>query len=374
MAGAPPQQQGQESNSMDLMWGVAFLVAIALVGWYFARVPILKGLFLAKLGEIYIASFFTDSLEPARRAILQYYNNPGVLTFTQVREIFSYIGNWMRYPIMGVFVILAGIIFLKHPLLKFKTTYTMSKLRESERDIWPQINPTLNLDLVSENIFEGPWAMPDNPMEFAKKNRLIEELAVPIDPFLAKRGLIEINIIPDRARAIFSNQMGPLLTDLNQLPIHTKALFGIFAARAVNDTKGANELLAHIARSCSKGKPDFKGAQELLRKHYNTKEIAKIFNSHAYVYTMMISMLEHARTNGVLATADFLWLKPIDRRLWYVLNCTGRHTAFCEVAGPMSHWKAEKALKRKVIRPMVDQAIVALNEAVKMIIYTRDEE
>ena len=250
----------------------------------------------------------------------------------------------------------------------------MAKLRQSESVIWPQINPTMHLDLVSENIFEGPWAMPENPMEFAKRNRLIEELPVPIDPFLAKRGLIEINIIPDRARAVFSNQMGPLLGDLNQLPIHTKALFGIFAARAVNDTKGANELMINISRSCAKGKPDFTGAQELLRKHYNTKEISKIFSTHAYVYTMMTSLLEHARTNGVLATADFLWLKPIDRRLWYVLNCTGRHTAFCEIAGPFSHWRAEKALKRKVIRPMVDQAIVALNEAVKMIIYTRDED
>jgi hypothetical protein len=31
-------------------------------------------------------------------------------------------------------------------------------------------------------------------------------------------------------------------------------------------------------------------------------------------------------------------------------------------------------LKRKVVRPMVDQAISSLNEAVKMIIYTRDDE
>jgi intracellular multiplication protein IcmP len=368
------QQQGQEGGSMDLMWGVAFLVAIALLGWYFGRVPILKGLFMMKLGEIYLASFFTDTLEPARRAILTYYANPGVLTFSQVGEIFTYVGNVMRYPIAVVFVILAGIIFFRHPLLKFKTVYTMAKLRQSESVIWPQINPTMHLDLVSENIFEGPWAMPENPMEFAKRNRLIEELPVPIDPFLAKRGLIEINIISDRARVVFSNQMGPLLGDLNQLPIHTKALFGIFAARAVNDTKGANELMTNIARSCAKGKPDFTGAQELLRKHYNTKEISKIFSMHAYVYTMMTSLLEHARTNGVLATADFLWLKPIDRRLWYVLNCTGRHTAFCEIAGPFSHWRAEKALKRKVMRPMVDQAIVALNEAVKMIIYTRDED
>lgn len=373
MAGQQQQGQGQE-NSMDLLWGVVFLVAVGLVLWYFARVPILKFMFNVKLAEIYAMSFFTDSLIPARKAILQYYNDPSVLAFQQVQEIFSYIGNVARYPIAAILGILSLVVFFKHPLLTFKTVYTMEKLRKSEKDIWPQINPTLNLDLVNTDIFELAWAMSDNPMEFAKKYRLIEELPVPIDPFLAKRGLIEIQIIPDRARAVFIKQMGPVLDDLNQLPIHTKALFAIFAAHAVNDLKGANELKLNIARSSANGKPDFKGAQALLKKHYNTKPIAKIFSQHAYVYTMMISMLEYARTNGVLATADFLWLKPIDRPLWYILNSTGRHTPFCEVGGPFAHWKAEKAMKRKVVRPMVDQAIKALNEAVKIIIYTRDED
>ncbi len=374
MAGQPPPQQQQDGNSMDLIWGVVFIVAIALVVWYFARIPLLKFYFTIKLGEIYLLSFFTPALEPAHKAILDYYNNPGVLTFSQVQEILGYVGKYLRIPIAVVMILLSALIFFKHPLLKFKTVYSMSKLRQSEKNIWPQINPTMNLNLIDQDIFEGPWAMPDNPMEFAKRHQLIEELPTPIDPFLAKRGLIEVQIIPDRARTVFTAQMGAVLHDLNQLPIHTKALFAIFAARAANDMKGANDLLLQIARTSAEGKSNFSGAQELMKKHYNTKPIAKIFSNHAYVYTMMISMLEYARTNGVLASADFLWLKPLDRKLWYVLNCTGRHTPFCEVGGPFAHWKAEKALKRKVVRPMIDQAVAALNEAVKIIIYTREED
>jgi intracellular multiplication protein IcmP len=168
--------------------------------------------------------------------------------------------------------------------------------------------------------------------------------------------------------------MGPPFEDLNKMPIHAKALFAIFAARANNDGAGAAKLTMEIAASSAGGKMDFSGAMPLLRKHYNTKAIAQILGQHAYLYTMLPSILTLARTTGVLPPSDFLWLKPLDRRLWFMLNCTGRRTPYVEIAGPFSHWLAEKALKRKITQPMVDGAIKGLEEAIKMIIYTRDED
>jgi intracellular multiplication protein IcmP len=196
----------------------------------------------------------------------------------------------------------------------------------------------------------------------------------PTDPLLARLGLTEVKIIESAAHAEFVKQMGPPFEDLNKMPIHAKALFAIFAARANNDAAGANKLTMEIAASSAGGKMDFSGALPLMRKHYNTKAIAKIIGTHAYLYTMLASVLELARTTGVLPPADFLWLKPLDRRMWFMLNSTGRRTPFVEVAGPFGHWIAEKALQRKITQPMVDQAIKGLDEAVKMIIYTRDDQ
>ena len=87
----------------------------------------------------------------------------------------------------------------------------------------------------------------------------------------------------------------------------------------------------------------------------------------------MASMLELARTDGVLASAEFLWLKPLDRKLWYMLNSVGRQTAVPEIAGAFAHWTAEKKTKRALRVPMVDEAAKSLEVAMKEIIYEADE-
>jgi intracellular multiplication protein IcmP len=86
--------------------------------------------------------------------------------------------------------------------------------------------------------------------------------------------------------------------------------------------------------------------------------------------TVMASMLEAARLDGVLSSAEFLWLKPIDRQLWFMLNSVGRWTAVVEVGGPFAHWLAEKEIGRPIKTPLVDQATKALEIAMQEIVYT----
>ena len=103
-------------------------------------------------------------------------------------------------------------------------------------------------------------------------------------------------------------------------------------------------------------------------------KIARAVGSHALLLPAMASMLEAARDDGVLATAEFLWLKIIDRRMWYMLNCVGRQVAFTEVAAPFGHWKVEKRLRRPLKTPMIEEAITALEIGVAEIIYKPDKE
>ena len=48
-----------------------------------------------------------------------------------------------------------------------------------------------------------------------------------------------------------------------------------------------------------------------------------------------------------------------------MLNSIGRQTPFSEVGGAFAHWKAEKAMGRRSVVPMVDEAVKALEDAVK---------
>ena len=151
-----------------------------------------------------------------------------------------------------------------------------------------------------------------------------------------------------------------------------RALFAAFAARINSDTKSAAHILAQLSVS-STSKLNLTGVDELLKKHANTKLVQKIVHTHGYVLTVMASMLEGARDDGVQASADFLWLKPLDRRLWYTLNTVGRQTPFVEVAGVFAHWVAEKEAGRKLLVPIVEEATNALDLALKEVVYRLDE-
>ena len=214
-----------------------------------------------------------------------------------------------------------------------------------------------------------------SPMQFAKKHHLLREdqTAISTRARVLSGGAVAVTVMEDKASQVFRKQVGPLWQGVERLPIHVQALFGVFAARGMQDRKAASQLLQQISASSAGGKLDFTGAKELMLKHKESPVVKLVSSRHAYVLTCMASMLMLARTDGVLATADFLWLKPLDRPLWYTLNSVGRQTPFIEVAGPFAHWSAERALGRKMTQPMIDEATKALTLAIKEVIYIPDD-
>jgi len=70
----------------------------------------------------------------------------------------------------------------------------------------------------------------------------------------------------------------------------------------------------------------------------------------------------------------FLWLKPIDRRLWYMLNTVGRQVVPSEIAGAFAHWIFEKKMNKSLNSPMVDEAVIGLDKAINRMVYIPDEE
>ncbi|MES2212027.1 MAG: type IVB secretion system coupling complex protein DotM/IcmP, partial [Pseudomonadota bacterium] len=190
-------------------------------------------------------------------------------------------------------------------------------------------------------------------------------------------GMWQMKLKKERAQIVFVRQVGPLWTGVNALNDYTKALFAIFAARIAHDTEPARQLLYQMARTYAEGEIDYTGTLPLLKKHFKNKAVQRVIQRHAYVYTIMAEMLALARTDGVQASADFLWLKPTDRVLWYILNCIGRQTVFCEVAGIWSHWIFERQLGRSISVPQVDCAVAGLEAAMAKISYVpteKDEE
>lgn len=369
-AAQQPQQQGD--NSLAPFWIIVGIFALLWIIWYFAHGYIATAILKIRLYEAYLVRFFTPSINQAIHVI--HNTSPADIKIQELADISAAVGNYLRYPIAIILLICAVIIYFGNPTLRFKKTYSIQSLVNSEKDSWPQIMPIANLDLVKTNIDEGPWAMALTPMQFAKKYHLLqEERVVSNDPNALQSSRLVASLRKDEAYRIFSLQLGRYWTDVEHLNPHTKALFAVFAAKADRNRDGAAKLLAQISASTAHGKLNFAGTEELLAKHKNMKAAIKVTQSHAFVLTVMASMLVLARTDGVLATADFLWLKPIDRTLWYMLNSIGRQTPFVEVAGPFAHWLAEKNMQRPLKVPMVEEAVNALEIAVKEVVYVPDE-
>jgi intracellular multiplication protein IcmP len=371
--GGGGQGGGQSDDSMGIIWIIAaILIFSAIIGYTFKK-QIVTFYFKIKLVEISFISFFTHRLDDVQFSMQT--ANTSALTYPDVIKLGSQVGNFMRIPLVLILIGLAFFVFFRNSTRVFKRTYNMKQLAILEQTNWPQITPVIHLDLVKTDIDQGPWAMALTPMQFCKRFKLLEEhKAQPREGMTRKEwNRIEVTLRRGQANKIFALQLGSLWQGVAKLPLHVRALFAVFVARNQNDTQAAMDLLAHISRS-SATKLDFSGTDELLKKHIDKKRIQKIINSHAYVLTVMASMLEAAREDGVQASADFLWLKPVDRRMWYMLNTVGRQTPFAEVAGPFAHWIAEREIGRRLIVPMVEEATNALDKVLKELIYIPDEK
>ena len=371
-----PSQQNATDQTANFFWILCLIIGGFLAVWWFRKAWIITPIFWIRIHEIdligvvggvwsvvasslHLPHFNMHALEH-----LQHYmthSSPKGVPFNLFAEINAYIGQWLRWPVAITLCLLAAVMHFFHTSSRFRKTYTMDNLKKLESENWPQIKPVLTLDLVKEDLDEGPWAMAKHPLNFCKENNLVS--------MKLQDGKETWSLSQGPAQRVFALQLGQLWKGVQALPIHMKALVVICLARAHRERKIANQLLSQIAGSAASGNLDFTGVEEQLQKLKDSKVLKCVEPRHAYVTTFMSTLLEIARADGVLATAEFLWLKPVDRRLWYVLNSVGRQTAVIEVSGVFSHWLAEKKLGRAFKVQMVKQAVKALEMTIQDTLY-----
>lgn len=376
------QQQGQGTSDQtsNFFWLIGFIFGAAIVFWFVDASYIVAPVFWLRVHEIEIVRFLALIWTPianflhitppdmAQLAALQHYMqhaDPGLISWKKFSAINDDLGRWVRYPVIIIFLVLAFIAYSGRGVT-FKQSYSMKSLREVGKEVWPQITPVASLNLLKQDIDKGPWAMAKLPLHFCRDNQLLSTKIV------AGKKIWVLQQKP--CYRLFSLQLGPLWRGPEALPVHTKALYAIFVARALGKRDIAKKLLQQISASAAHGKLDFTGVQEALSALTHNRILDWVEKRHAYVITVMARLLEIARSDGVLASAEFLWLKPVDRRLWFMLNAVGRATAVVEVAGAYAHLKAEKKLGRALKTPFVKGAVDALDESLQTILYVEESD
>lgn len=373
MPPAAPGAGEQKDPGTGLVWIIFGSIFLIFVIWMSAHTFIVSTLFRFKLFEISLIRFFTDELGQA--ATLLEHANPAKVTFNQMMSAMSVVGSYFRFPGFFILLVLGVLLYSRSSVSYFKNVYSMKTLLDKDVDIWPQSKPTISVDLIAEDIDTGVWAMSMSPMRFAKRYRLLREKKSELEEGqLSREKQIKVSVIRNRANRLFAMQLGRPWRGVDALPPHYKALYAAFAAKGARDSEASRKLLEALSESWSNGRVNYSLAKPLLEKYRNNSFVAEVSGRHAYELTVMASLLRLARTDGVLSSADFLWLKVVDRSLWFMLNSVGRQTAFVESAGPFAHWLAENELGRRIKTPMVEVASRALDEAIQMIKYNPDTE
>ena len=357
---------GNNDNSMAPIW-ITILVFLTLFFiWKSASKYIVSFVFKLNLLQAKLVTLFVTSPKLSQDIFLMQTIDPAKVTWDQFLQLTAAVGNYTRYPIVIILAALAIYLYQSNLVMKFRKAHNMKTLRAQEQFNWPAIMPIVKEDIVNADISVGPWAMALTPMEFAKKHQLLRKDDVLLDN--PTPGMeMTAGIRRGDAKRVFTLQLGPYWEGFDHCPPAAYALAAMCMARMNRDRTSANLILETLDRTCAAGKPDFSVARPVLKKYENTEDVQEIINKHAYMLTVLGSLLEAARQDGVVPSSEFLWLKTIDRRLWYMLNSIGRQTPFCEVGGPFAHWKAEKAMGRRSLVPMIDEAIKALEIAIKEI-------
>jgi intracellular multiplication protein IcmP len=357
--------QQQKGGGQEPDYGFALLIAFTLgiifIAYSFFHVYFIHFTLYFKYYELKILDFFFPNDTYSSLIDNIYYDerlNLSSITFGQVQAISSFIGNSLLWPFAILGVLFSAILYFFHPTSGYKETETMDSLRGKLKPIYPCIQVVSELDLVKQPINKGPWAMALTPIEFTKKYKLLAR---------KEDGVLTVDNL--KTRILLTEQLGPLWLGADVLSKPQRAIFAALCLFIDYRRDEGEKLLEQFASSATKdsvisGKLDYKGVDATIKKYISHPKVEQILSTHAYVYTVFSQMMTQARTTGIVASASFLWLKPVDRLLWYTLNNVGRKAVFIETGAVTAHWKAEVKLGCAVPKPLIDSALDALKEAV----------
>ena len=372
------QGQQQTDQTANFFWLLVIIFGGAAIFWWVDQKYVVIPVFWVRIHEVELIRILADVWSPVANLLhlpkpdfqqmlaLQHYMqhvNPTAVDWKSFSAINAELGDWIRYPIILILIGLAVFVYFQGAA-QFTHSYNMKTLRVVGQEVWPQITPIISLDLVKEDIDKGPWAMCKLPLDFCRTHELL------LMKVVAGKKVWTMKQKP--TYRLFALQLGPMWRGLDALPIHLKALAVVYLARATGQRPIAKAILTQVAISAASGKLDFTGVSDQLKQFTDHKIVGWLNKRHAYVTTWMATLLQVARSDGVLASSEFLWLKPVDRRMWFMLNNVGRRTSFVEVAGAYSHWKAEQKVGRALKTPMVKGAVDALQEALENVLYVEE--
>lgn len=274
--------------------------------------------------------------------------------------------DFYKWPIMLILACFFIWSIFRGPGTRFKRNLNLEGLMFEQAKSFPVIKPFIKFNPLKQNARVPGTPVPAELPPFAEA--LSPEEWIAFNRIPMPDGKLDVTI----AKHAFVNQLDRRWGGISSLKEHERALFAAFALKSVRKRKEAEALLNDVASSwtiekglrlSSKTKREI---NSILKNAKISKTVYMHANQHAYVKTALVRALQFARQEGgVLASAQFVWLRAHDRGLWYPLNNLGRKSFHAEAMGVMSHFVAEKGMGRAIPVPQIDTAITSIESYLK---------
>lgn len=288
------------------------------------------------------------------------YYNVSASSIGAMTRISGYYFKWIILALAGYFAY--HMMFLTERN-KFKQKMNLETFIKVQAKIWPTLEPLIAFNPTKHSARILGGIMPKKTPTFAEAMAPEEWLSfnkIPIKGGIPNKELVRRNMMA---------QLGPRWIGYNNLPPYIMVLFAAFALKGVQKREESDDFLGKIS-VCWSQKRGFRPTRALINEakgYLKDPEIGglalEIANKHAFRSSAFLAVLKWSRfMGGVLASAQFLWLRGVDRSLWYAGNNMGRRTFHTEGAGAMSHFMAEEAAGKALPIPRLDTAVITINQ------------
>ena len=270
-----------------------------------------------------------------------------------------------KWPILVVIGAIGLWAYQKGPGTDFIEVFNLDGFLKFQSKAFPVIQPFVNFNPSNQ-----PPRAPGDPVPaelplFAEALGPEEWLAyneIPIKDDKFDEGMLFKK---------FALQLGPRWNGVKRLKPYKQVLLAAFCLKASRKRDEADDMLGRLAVCWSHDKglklsldrSLVRDARKVLANKDLSHETLKKCKQHGWQTTAMLRALLNARDQGgVLAPAQFVWLRGYDRNLWYALNNLGRQSNHIEAVGAMAHFRLERRAKRPIPRPKVQEAVNVIVE------------
>lgn len=388
MSGGGGQQKGPYEDIILFLIAGAIVAAIGIGIWTVFKIQITEVLRYIRILEMSIVELMhgshyqvfvpdTDPPDPNSQSGMQSVDAwRQALIHADVHDISPAIIRASTYiavpairPFFGVILIgLALWVIFKGPGSQYHRKMDLQGLIADQAVSFPAIAPFINFNPQKLPFRVVGQAVPE-------KLPLFSEALSPEEWITHNKIQIQGNQIDaNQTYQALMKQLGKRWQGPEKLPLYAQGLYAAFALQHARKRKGpgsCEELLGEMSLSWSPEtgfNPSSKlksKIQKIIKDPKISGAIRKYADLHAYETTALLRCLKRARDEGgVVAPATFLWLRGVDRALWYPLNNLGRRSYHAEATGALVHYTNELIAGQKIPTPRFDEVIKGIQETI----------